>query len=33
LVRGDRNPWQPGAVAGRIDPGELPHQAARREAS
>lgn len=32
LVRGDRNPWQLEAVAGRIDPGETPPQAALREA-
>lgn len=32
LVRGDRNPWQLEAVAGRIDPGETPQQAALREA-
>jgi ADP-ribose pyrophosphatase len=32
LVRGDANPWQLEAVAGRIDPGETPHQAALREA-
>lgn len=30
--RGDANPWQLEAVAGRIDPGETPEQAARREA-
>jgi nudix-type nucleoside diphosphatase (YffH/AdpP family) len=32
LVRGDPQPWQLEAVAGRIDPGETPEQAARREA-
>lgn len=32
LARGDRNPWSPEAIAGRIDPGETPEQAARREA-
>lgn len=30
--RGDANPWQLEAVAGRIDPGETPEHAARREA-
>ncbi len=30
--RGDANPWQLEAIAGRIDPGETPEQAARREA-
>jgi ADP-ribose pyrophosphatase len=30
--RGDPQPWQLEAVAGRIDPGETPEQAARREA-
>lgn len=30
--RGDPQPWQPEAVAGRIDPGETPEEAARREA-
>lgn len=32
LARGDRNPWSLEAIAGRIDPGETPEQAARREA-
>lgn len=32
LSRGDRNPWQLEAVAGRIDPGETPEAAGRREA-
>jgi nudix-type nucleoside diphosphatase (YffH/AdpP family) len=32
LVRGDPLPWQLEAVAGRIDPGETPEAAARREA-
>jgi ADP-ribose pyrophosphatase len=32
LVRGAANPWLLEAVAGRIDPGETPEQAARREA-
>lgn len=32
LSRGDRNPWQLEAVAGRIDPGETPEEAGRREA-
>lgn len=32
IARGDANPWQIEAVAGRIDPGETPEQAARREA-
>ncbi len=31
-VRGDRNPWSLEPVAGRIDPGETPEDAARREA-
>ncbi len=31
-VRGDANPWKLEAVAGRIDAGETPEQAARREA-
>ena len=31
-ARGDRQPWSLEAVAGRIDPGETPEQAARREA-
>lgn len=32
FVRGDTQPWQIEAVAGRIDPGETPEAAARREA-
>jgi ADP-ribose pyrophosphatase len=32
LGRGDRFPWQIEAIAGRIDPGETPEDAARREA-
>ena len=32
LGRGDPNPWQLEAIAGRIDPGETPEDAARREA-
>lgn len=32
LVRGDRNPWSLEPIAGRIDPGETPEEAARREA-
>ena len=32
LSRGDRQPWQLEPIAGRIDPGETPEQAARREA-
>lgn len=32
LGRGDPLPWQLEAIAGRIDPGETPEQAARREA-
>ncbi len=32
LARGDRQCWQLEAVAGRVDPGETPEQAARREA-
>ncbi|MBL4917562.1 NUDIX domain-containing protein [Szabonella alba] len=32
LARGDRQPWQLEVVAGRIDPGESPEEAARREA-
>ena len=32
LGRGDRLPWQLEAIAGRIDPGETPDTAARREA-
>lgn len=31
-ARGDANPWQLEAIAGRIDPGETPDEAARREA-
>ncbi len=31
-VRGDANPWKLEAIAGRIDAGEAPEQAARREA-
>ena len=31
-VRGDANPWQLEVIAGRIDPGETPQDAARREA-
>lgn len=31
-VRGDANPWQLEAIAGRIDPGETPEDCARREA-
>ncbi len=31
-ARGDNVPWQLEAIAGRIDPGETPEQAARREA-
>jgi len=31
LVRGDLNPWSLEPVAGRIDPGESPEQAVRRE--
>lgn len=31
-ARGDANPWQLEAIAGRIDPGETPEDAARREA-
>jgi 8-oxo-dGTP pyrophosphatase MutT (NUDIX family) len=31
-VRGDAQPWQLEAIAGRIDPGETPEDAARREA-
>ena len=30
--RGDANPWQLEAIAGRIDPGETPEACARREA-
>ncbi|MDO9640344.1 MAG: NUDIX domain-containing protein [Pseudotabrizicola sp.] len=32
MGRGDPNPWQLEAIAGRIDPGEAPEEAARREA-
>ncbi|MFB2532682.1 NUDIX domain-containing protein [Paracoccus sp. p3-h83] len=32
FARGDRSPWLLETVAGRIDPGETPAQAARREA-
>jgi nudix-type nucleoside diphosphatase (YffH/AdpP family) len=32
LERGDPWPWQLEAIAGRIDPGETPEEAARREA-
>jgi nudix-type nucleoside diphosphatase (YffH/AdpP family) len=32
-ARGDAQPWHLEAVAGRIDPGETPEQAARREAA
>lgn len=32
FARGDRRPWSLEAVAGRIDPGETPEDAARREA-
>lgn len=31
LARGDAQPWQIEGVAGRIDPGETPEEAARRE--
>ncbi len=31
-ARGDKNPWSLEAIAGRIDAGETPEQAARREA-
>lgn len=31
-VRGDPNPWTVEPIAGRIDPGEDPQEAARREA-
>lgn len=31
-ARGDANPWQLEVIAGRIDPGETPEEAARREA-
>ncbi len=32
MGRGDPSPWQLEAIAGRIDPGETPEEAARREA-
>lgn len=32
FARGDRQPWQLEAVAGRVDPAESPENAARREA-
>jgi len=32
MARGDAQPWLLEAIAGRIDPGESPEQAARREA-
>lgn len=32
MARGDRQPWQIEAIAGRIDPGESAEDAARREA-
>jgi ADP-ribose pyrophosphatase len=32
MARGDLNPWQYEAIAGRIDAGETPETAARREA-
>ncbi|MFN4173255.1 MAG: NUDIX domain-containing protein [Pseudorhodobacter sp.] len=32
FARGDRQPWQLEPIAGRIDPGETPEEAARREA-
>ena len=32
-LRGDPQPWQLEAIAGRIDPGETPETAARREAA
>ena len=32
FARGDAQPWQLEAIAGRIDPGEAPQDAARREA-
>ncbi|PZX13644.1 nudix-type nucleoside diphosphatase (YffH/AdpP family) [Palleronia aestuarii] len=31
-IRGDRHPWVLEPIAGRIDPGEMPEHAARREA-
>jgi nudix-type nucleoside diphosphatase (YffH/AdpP family) len=33
FARGDANPWSLEAIAGRIDPGETPEEAARREAA
>lgn len=33
LARGEANPWQVEPIAGRIDPGETPEDAARREAA
>ncbi|MGD9918826.1 MAG: NUDIX domain-containing protein [Paenirhodobacter sp.] len=33
FARGDANPWSIEAVAGRVDPGETPEEAARREAA
>lgn len=32
FLRGDPNPWSLEAIAGRIDPGETPEEAGRREA-
>jgi ADP-ribose pyrophosphatase len=32
FARGDRNPWMLEPIAGRIDPGESPEEAVRREA-
>ena len=32
MARGDSQPWLLEAIAGRVDPGETPQQAARREA-
>ncbi|MCG7492651.1 NUDIX domain-containing protein [Thalassobius sp. Cn5-15] len=32
LARGDHGPWQLEPIAGRVDPGEAPEEAARREA-
>ncbi|HEX9859355.1 MAG TPA: NUDIX domain-containing protein [Paracoccaceae bacterium] len=32
MARGDAQPWQLEAIAGRIDPGETPEETARREA-
>ncbi|MCB2157335.1 MAG: NUDIX domain-containing protein, partial [Rhodobacteraceae bacterium] len=31
-ARGDAEPWLIEAIAGRVDPGETPEDAARREA-